>query len=209
MTSLILARGILAPHALPGPVVPGAASLALPGADLLFTPGDLLFIGEPDPAPETGAASAEFLGAVSAVDASSIAFTLPALAARPAGALLWSPLAEYRSAGRLDAPPRRVFETGAHVQRTLGGRVVAVRTAEPAARLDLVIAGLTPREEQSLLDWIRDDTDAGLHPFTLVTPARELFAIHLDAGRIERRAAEGGRRSLAFAAFDLGEGRYA
>jgi hypothetical protein len=201
MASLIFARTIASPRNLPEPLSAGDTALALPDADLDYAPGDLLFVGESD------GEAAEFLGAVASADAEGLTFTLAALAPRPAGATLWTPALELRSPGRLDLPLRRFYEPGARTRRTLGGRVVAVRTARPGARIELAVEGLTPDEEQRLVDWFAVAADGALRPLTLVASTRRLIAMRVD-GVLTRLADAGGRRSVAFAAFELGEGRY-
>lgn len=199
MSSLLFTRGLNAPQTLPGPVTSGDTTLALPNADAFFSPGELLFIGEAD------GSQAEFLGSVSAVDAASITFTLPVITARPAGASLFTPAESLRSTARLDPPLRRMIHTGVHAQRTLGGQVVSIRAGEPNSELELSLTGLTPDEEERLLDWIDSATDQARLPFTIVSASRRILALQVSNGAITRTATAGGRRAVAFSAFDLGE----
>lgn len=198
--SLLFIQALNPPQTLPGPVAPGDTTLALPSASSFFAPGDLLFVADAD------ATNAEFLGAVSAVDSSSLTFTLPAQTARPAGASLFAPVNVIRTAGRLDPPLQRTLQSGVHAQRTLGGAVVAVRTAQPAARIELTLAGLTPDEEAQLVNDLGAATDHLRLPFTMISSSRRILALQLASPELRRTATAGGRRSLAFTAFDLGEG---
>jgi hypothetical protein len=199
--TLLFTRGLNPPQTLPDPVTPGETTFALPNADLFFSLGELLFIAEAD------ATNAEYLGSVSGIDSASITFTLPAQTARPAGASLFSPIDTIRTPGRLDPPIQQRLITGIHSQRTLGGQVVSIRTAEPASELELTITGLTPTEEQHLIDELNAATDHLRLPFTLITGNRLIVAIQLRDPRLHRTASTGGRRSVTLHAFELGENR--
>lgn len=199
--TLLFTHALNPPQTLPGPVATGDTTLALPSASSFFAPGDILFVADAD------ATNAEYLGAVSAADTSSLTFTLPAQTARPAGASLFSPINVIRTTGRLNPPLQRTFQSGVHTQRTLGGQVVAIRTAQPAAQIELTIAGLTPHEEEQLVNDLNAATDNLRLPFTMISSSRRILALQLAAPQLNRNAAPGGRRSVAFTAFGLGEDR--
>lgn len=196
--SLLFSRGLASPQSLPGPVAPGATTFPLPDAATHFSPADPLFIAEAD------FSSPEYLGAVVTADATTLTSSLPALAARPAGAVLVKPLSSLRLPARIELPLRRAIDTGLHTQRTLGGQVVAIRTAATATRLTLNLTALTPIEEQRLLDWLAAETDHGRLPFNLIADARRLLALHLDASPFDRAESAGARRAITLRAFDLG-----
>lgn len=200
MSSLLFTSDLNAPQVLPNPVAPGDTTFALPSASSFFSPGDLLFVADAD------ATHAEYLGSVSAADSSSLTTTLPAQTARPASASLFSPLSVVRANARLDPPLKRTLQTGVHTRRTLGGAAVAIRTAQPATTIELNLAGLTPAEEEQLLSNLNAATDHLRLPFTLVTAARLVLALQA-ASELRRNAEPGGRRSLRFTAFDLGENK--
>ncbi len=199
MSSLLFTRGLNPPQTLSDPVTSGETTFALTNADLFFSPGELLFIGDAD------GTYAEFLGSVSSVDSGSIASTLPALTARAAGASLFSPIDSVRTTGRLDPPLQRHLDTGIRSLRTLGGQVVAIRTAQPAGRIELRITGLTPDEDERLINELNAATDHGRLPFTLVSSSRRILALQIQDPGIQRTSTAGGHRTLRFNAFDLGE----
>jgi hypothetical protein len=172
-------------------VAAGAREIALAGADLIFAPGDQLFISEAD------ASETEFLGAATNVTSAEVEFALPLAKSKNTGALLWRSARAFAASAEESLPLREAIHTGAIIERSLGGEIYAVRAREPHTLLQWGLDGLTPAREAEFRAWFAA-AGAGLDPFTLVSPARKLTAVRLADENYQRTTHPGGRISLRF-----------
>lgn len=197
-----LAHGKDAEQTLGGAVAAGATQIALTGADTIFAVGELLFMSEAD------GTEAEFLGAVSAVSPTAVDFKLPVVEPKAAGAKLWRPQSSLALSAEAHFPFQRKVSTGVEVERSLGGTVFAIQTAEPSETMIWTLDELTDEREATLADWLSEEIQGGLRAFTLVEPGRKIAAVRLAEGRFTRFAKAGGRRGLEAPLMVEGDGQY-
>ncbi|GEM_PF-4542879 len=202
MAGWILARGRQAEQTLPEVIPAGANTLTLPEADQIFSVGDLLFVSEADEA------GTEFLGAAVSVSAEGLGFALAARASKNVGARLWRAEASFQTHAEEALPLKATTSTGVAVERSLGGRVYAVRVAEPATTIDWGFEELTPERARALGDWIAAELEGGALAFTLIGPDRRLRAVRLAEGLVTETRARGGRHSARLRLLVEGEGIY-
>jgi hypothetical protein len=186
------ARGKENEQTLSDVVVAGALQIALPGADGLFAPGDILFISEAD------GSETEFLGGVTGVTASRVSFALPVRRSKNSGARLWRAEDHLGLSAQCVEPLVRRLDPGVVVLRSVSGGIYSVRVAEPGEETKLKLVGITPQSEAQWLDWLLGATQGGLASFTLVRPDRSPAAVRLAERPILRE-----RRSGAAAAMTI------
>lgn len=201
MGGWILAQGKDAEQTIPEIIPAGAKQITLINADLIFSPGDLLFISESD------GAETEFLGGATVVTPSTVDFALPLRASKNSGALLWRAARSFASSGDETKPVRERVRTGVALERSTGGAAYAIRTAQPATLLDWELGGLTPARNAAFADWFAS-AGGGLDPFTLVSPARKITAVRLADEEYQRTIHESGAIALRLHLSIEAEGEY-
>ncbi len=168
----------------------GATNIPLSGASTHYQPGDLLFISESD------GADLEYLGGVTASDASSVSFALPLRQNKNASAKLWKPANAFLLQAEPRKPIEREWDSGVAVERALGGPVYSVRIATPREIFDLELEAIARDRDAALIAWLDATTDFGLLDFILVAPDRETMKVRMAEPKIRRFLRPGDRREM-------------
>lgn len=190
MPGWLFAQGRDAEQTLGDVVAAGATTIALAGANGIFSVGEALFISESD------ATETEYLGAVKSVSPTDLDFSLSVRVSKNSGALLWRPVNSLNIGGDPKLPQRRRSLTGVHVERSLGGTVFAVQTGAAGEILDWRLDRLTPAQSAALGVWLDSTVQGGLAAFTLIAPTRELNAVRLREAEYVRKEGPGGETAF-------------
>ena len=180
----------------------GVKTIALTGADQIFSIGQPLLISEAD------GVETQWLGKATAVGPASVSFARPLESSKNSGAKLWRAQAVLETPAEVALPERRRLETGVVTEQVRGGDFYAVKVAEPRTEVRLGLRGLTRQTEQALFLWLGAHAEWGLQPFTLISPGGELIAVRLSGDPIEQEREAGGRRAMTLQAVIVGVGMY-
>lgn len=202
MSGWMMARGRTNETSLEEVTAAGVRNISLTGADALFAVGDFLLISEAD------GSETQWLGRVTATSASGVSFTVALARSKNTGARLWRAASVLELTGLDALRERRTLATGVVVERSLGGDFLAVKVSEPRDSASLAVSGLTPQNEQALLDWLREETGWGLEAFALIGPAGEMTAVRLSGEAITRETGKGTRVSMTMPIMTVGKGIY-
>lgn len=201
MAGWILAAGRDAPQTLDDVTPAGAATIVLTGADIIFSPGDPLFISEAD------GTETQWLGRIVQLTPVSVSFSRPLKQSKNSGAKLWR--ARSAIAATEAAPPaKRTRHGGVVVERSLGGEFYAVRVSEPSETFTLELGGLTPAESGIVTAWLDAAASGGLEPIALIAPAGGLLCVRLSGEPIVRELDRAGRITLKLPFILVGEEIY-
>ena len=202
MSGWIFAKGRADEQTLGDVTAAGAQTIALAGADGIFSVGQHLFISEADDS-ET-----QWLGKVTAVTSSDVSFSRALESSKNSGAKLWRAEATRETPADVELPERRRTEPGVVTERSRGGDFYSVKVGEPKTEVRLTLGGLTRQAEETLFLWLGANAEWGLQAFTLIAPGGELTAVRLTGDPIEQERAGGGRESIVMPAVIVGAGTY-
>ncbi|OPZ09518.1 MAG: hypothetical protein BWZ08_00351 [candidate division BRC1 bacterium ADurb.BinA292] len=195
MTVGVFTTGRAAETLLPAAVEPGSIHIAVAAHE--FAPGDLLF------AADDAGNHAQWLGRVSTRGPDSLTVTRPPSLALAPGMVLFRPRAGFLlDQGSVQLVSIAV-DPGIAVEWTRDGAPHAAVLAEPATRVRLVLAGVSPRRAADFVLWLGEHAGWGLSAFTLVGADAQPVALQLSGEPLEQSARGGSRCRLALPAILL------
>jgi hypothetical protein len=180
----------------------GQMSLALVDLTPGLTVGESLLISDAD------GTSPEWLGRVTSVAASVVAFTRPLRQTRGPGSAVWTPEDWFESGARLAPGMTTQLTPGVATERTLDGQFHTVEVEPARTQWRLELFGMAPTAATGLATWLRQATGLGLKAFTLIEPDGALSALRLTGETLERVDEPVGRCRMRLRAWVVEEGGY-